>query len=139
MSQLSKRAAAALAAVCLSAVAPAFAPAFAQVPLGADMKLPPPDSVLNGVEITAPKTISRERYGVVDQLVNMSVKVPYSDLDMRSPAGIAELDKRVKLAANYVCDQLSAMYPVGSPDDFYCAKQAIGDAQPQVIKAHGPG
>jgi UrcA family protein len=109
-----------------------------QGPIGPP-KPPPADSVLNGVEVTSPRTISRERYGLVSQEVNMSVKVPYDDLDMRTPAGVAELDKRVTEAARYVCGELQAMYPAGTPERFYCVKDAIGGAQPQVVKASAPG
>jgi UrcA family protein len=99
---------------------------------------PPADAVIGGVEgveITAPKIVERSRIGVVTSEVSMSVRVPYGDLDMRSPTGAAELDRRVAKAANYVCDQLEDRYPEGSPETFYCAKSAIADARPQVIKA----
>ena len=102
-------------------------------------KPPPADSLLSGVTVTAPKTIERNRDGVTSQIVSMSVHVPYGDLDMHSPAGVATLNQRVKDAANYVCGQLENMYPTGSPEEFYCAKQAIGDAMPQVIRASSPG
>ena len=100
---------------------------------------PPADSMLSGLTITAPRTVEQNRDGVTSQIVHMSVHVPYGDLDMRTPAGVAELSKRVKKAADYVCNQLQVMYPTGTPDDFYCAKQAVTDAQPQVIKASAPG
>ena len=67
------------------------------------------------------------------------MRVPYDDLDMRTPAGVAELDARVAKAAAYVCDQLDKQYPEGSPETFYCTKNAIAGAKPQVIKArNGP-
>ena len=102
-------------------------------------KQPPPDSMLSGLTVTAPRTIEQNRDGVTSQIVHMSVSVPYGDLDMRTAAGVAELNKRVKKAADYVCNQLEIMYPTGTPDDFYCAKQAVTDARPQVIKASAPG
>lgn len=102
-------------------------------------KQPPEDSLLSGLTVTAPRTIERNRDGVTSQIVHMSVSVPYKDLDMHTPAGVAELNNRVKKAADYVCRQLEIMYPTGTPDDFYCAKQAVTEAQPQVIKASAPG
>ena len=113
--------------------------AYADDPPPGPPKPPPADSVLSGVTVTAPKTIEQNRDGVTSQIVKMSVRVPYGDLDMRTPAGVATLNQRVREAANYVCGQLENMYPTGSPEEFYCAKQAIGDAQPQVIKASSPG
>jgi UrcA family protein len=91
------------------------------------------------VVVSPPKTIERSRYGVVSQMVNMSVSVPYNDLDMRSPAGVNELNRRVAEAADYVCGELEKMYPAGYPENFYCVKKAVGDAKPQVIKASAPG
>jgi len=68
--------------------------------------------------------------------MSLSVRVPYNDLDMHTPTGVAELDRRVSAAAAYVCAQLERKYPDGSPERFYCAKNAIAGAKPQVIKAH---
>ncbi len=84
--------------------------------------------------IEAPKFIERSRMGVVSQEVSMSVRVPFRDLDMRSAGGRAELDRRIKVAANYVCDQLDRRYPDGSPEAFYCTKAAIAGTKPQVVK-----
>ena len=111
------------------------ASATAEIPLGGAMKPPPEDSVLTGVTVSVPLTIKRERYGIVSQIVNMSVRVPYRDLDLRTAAGMAELDKRIVEAGAYVCHQLEVMYPVGSPDEYGCVKEAIGGAPPQVVLA----
>jgi UrcA family protein len=99
----------------------------------------PTPSDLSGVTVTAPRTIEQNRDGVTLQVVSMSVHVPYGDLDMHSAAGAAELDKRVTKAADYICNSLASMYPNGYPETFFCAKQAVSDAQPQLIKAKAPG
>jgi UrcA family protein len=99
----------------------------------------PPDSDLSGLTIVAPKTIDRTRYGVVTQEMSMSVSVSYADLDMRTPSGVAELDRRVNEAATLICSRLEIAYPNGSPERFFCVKRAVGDAGPQVIKARNEG
>jgi UrcA family protein len=109
--------------------------ALAEAPTGGQMKPPPEDSVLTGVTVSVPRTIHRERYGMVSQVVNMSVRVPYGDLDLQTPSGVAELDKRITEAGNYVCRQLEVMYQIGLPDAYGCVKEAIGGAQPQVVLA----
>ena len=135
MSQLaSKRILTGLAAAGLALSSVAYA---ADAPPGPPRPLPV-DSMLSGLTITAPRTIEKTRYGVVSQIVKMSVSVPYSDLDMHTAAGVETLNKRVKDAANYVCNELERMYPTGSPEEFYCAKQAVTEAQPQVVLARGP-
>ena len=98
--------------------------------------LPPPaDSTVGEVSIEAPKIIERSRLGVVTLEATMSVRVPYGDLDLKTPQGSAELDRRVRVAANSVCDQLERRYPEGSPERFWCTKNAIAGTRPQVIKA----
>ena len=87
------------------------------------------------VVITTPRTVEKNEDGVQLQEVKMSVHVPFGDLDMRTPAGVAELDKRVAKAADYVCKKLEYLYPQGQPETFDCAKNAVADAQPQLIKA----
>lgn len=97
---------------------------------------PPPAGVTVGeVIIEAPKVVERSRMGVVSMDVSMSVRVPFGDLDMHTPDGVTELNRRVVVAANYVCEQLDRKYPEGSPEKFYCAKEAVSGAKPQVIRA----
>jgi UrcA family protein len=102
---------------------------------GLALQPPPADAVVGEVTIEAPKVVERTRYGVVGQEILMSVRVSYADLNMQSADGAAELDRRIKVAANYVCQQLDRRYPEGAPELFYCAKNAVNGVKPQVIKA----
>jgi UrcA family protein len=102
---------------------------------GLPLQPPPADAVVGEVVIEAPKVVERQRYGTIGQEISMSVRVSYADLNMQSPDGAAELDRRVNVAANYVCEQLDRRYPEGAPEVFYCAKNAVNGAKPQVIKA----
>jgi UrcA family protein len=102
---------------------------------GLPLQPPPEGATVGEVIIEAPKIVERSRLGIVSAEVSMSVRVPYGDLDMRSADGAAELDRRIKVAADYVCDQLERRYPQGSPETFYCAKEAVRGTRPQVIKA----
>ncbi len=102
---------------------------------GLPLQPPPSDAVVGEVTIEAPKVVERTRYGVIGQEILMSVRVSYADLDMQSADGVAELDRRVNVAANYVCKQLDRRYPAGEPEAFYCAKNAVSGAKPQVIQA----
>lgn len=102
---------------------------------GLPLQPPPAGLTVGEVVIEAPKVVERQRYGTIGQEVLMSVRVSYADLDMATPDGVAELDRRVSEAAKYVCGQLDRRYPQGDPDSFYCAKNAVSDAKPQVIQA----
>jgi UrcA family protein len=87
------------------------------------------------VVVTTPRTVEKNEDGVQLQEVKMSVHVPFGDLDMQSTTGVAELNKRVAKAADYVCKRLEFLYPQGQPETFDCAKNAVADVQPQLIKA----
>lgn len=101
---------------------------------------PPPEGVTVGeVIIEAPKLRERSRLGVEIMDASMSVGVPFRDLDLKTSAGLAELDRRISLAAGYVCGQLERRYPEGSPETRACAREAVRDARPQVIRARNRG
>jgi UrcA family protein len=93
------------------------------------------DDPYGQVVVTTPRTVEKNEDGVWLQEVKMSVHVPYGDLDMQSTAGVAELNKRVAKAADYVCKKLEFLYPQGSPETFDCAKNAVADTEPQLVKA----
>jgi UrcA family protein len=96
---------------------------------------PKEDSTIGGVTVTAPKVIEQNRDGVTSSVLTMSVHVPYGDLNLHTPEGVAELNARVQKAAEYVCTRLSSQYPNGYPDDIGCEKDAVSNAGPQIVKA----
>ncbi len=101
---------------------------------------PPPEGVTVGeVIIEAPKLRERSRLGVEIMDASMSVAVPFADLDLATPGGVTELDRRVSAAADYVCKQLERRYPEGSPETRACAREAVRDARPQMIRARSRG
>lgn len=99
----------------------------------------PEGSVLEPLVVEPPKVIERTRYGVVLQEQTMSLRVPYDDLDMGSPAGVAELDRRVAEAAELICRRLEIALPEGSPERYFCEREAVRGARPQVIRARNSG
>jgi len=44
-------------------------------------------------------------------LVSASIPVPYSDLDFAREPDVAEMDRRIHVAARLVCEQLDRKYP----------------------------
>lgn len=101
---------------------------------------PPPQGVTVGeVIIEAPKLRERSRLGVEIMDASMSIAVPFGDLDLASPSGVAELNQRVVVAADYVCKQLERRYPEGSPETRACAREAVRDARPQMVRARNSG
>jgi UrcA family protein len=66
--------------------------------------------------------------------VVMSSRVSYADLDLAKPADVAALEKRIKEAANFVCDKLGKAYPDSGPDTKECAKRAADKALAEARK-----
>jgi len=100
--------------------------------------LPPPvDAAIDGVTVSVPRVVERTRYQSLISDVEISMLVPYGDLDLSTPAGVAELDERVAAAGRYGCEQLERMYRHGTPQRFDCVREAISEAQPQVNQARG--
>jgi UrcA family protein len=94
------------------------------------------------VEVTASRTIETKTTGrelssegwiapVVQ--VSLSSGVGYAGLDLSSNAGAAELEKRVKAAAQAVCKELSGKYPNAKTSEAECAKVAAANA---MVKVH---
>jgi UrcA family protein len=66
--------------------------------------------------------------------VVMSSRVSYADLDLAKPADVATLERRIKEAANYVCDKLGKAYPDSEPDTKECAQRAANKALAEARK-----
>ena len=71
--------------------------------------------------------------GIPIEQVALSRKVGFSDLTLSTPAGKAELDKRIKTVAEEACHQLSTLYPLESwdTDNRTCVADAIQNAMAQ--------
>lgn len=97
----------------------------------------PPAEVSELGEITVgpPRIVQRSIYGLMTKEMSMSLRVSYSDLDMRTPAGATELDRRLTEAAHLLCERLETAYPDSRPEHDTCVKEALGGAQPQVLLA----
>jgi UrcA family protein len=98
-------------------------------------QLAPDDPTVTTVEVTVPRVITGSRIGMPTTEYRMSKRVPYGDLDMATAAGVAELNRRVEEAADYVCDRLEQLNPAGEPEKYSCAREAVRDARPQVVAA----
>lgn len=82
------------------------------------------------------ETIGRTSSGARDELVSLSHRVTYTDLDLTKTADVATLQARVKEAAELGCRQLRRLYPL-SPQDPRCVRKATDSAMAQVRAATG--
>jgi UrcA family protein len=72
-------------------------------------------------------------FNVIDR-AKLSSRVKIADLDLRTHAGVMELQWRVTEAAQAVCKELAIRYPDGTPSEPQCAKTAAKDALATVRK-----
>ena len=92
------------------------------------------------IVITSPKVvherIGRSSNGAHEELISLSHRITYDDLDLSKTADLATLRNRVKDAAELGCQQLEKIYPL-SQHDPDCIKKAVGRAMPQIRAATG--
>jgi len=91
-----------------------------------------------GVTVTgsrvAKETIGNSTVGAPIEQISLSYRVSYSDLDLATSGGKAALDKRVRVAADAACKEVSRLYPDAKPGDTACAKAAVDAAMVEVRK-----
>ena len=67
--------------------------------------------------------------------VSMSYAVGYADLDLTRQDGRTELEERVRVAAEEICEFLTERYPSSQTSAAYCTRQALRDAMQRVQQA----
>lgn len=132
-----------LAAASFTVLCIPGAPAIAQVDSGSD------SNANEQITITAPQfSIKRTpvpdaaKHGfAVAQATSISQPVTYSDLDLSTPAGVKELEKRVTRTATDICRELNRRFPADlywsvtqfQPGRKYdCVQSAVKDAMAQI-------
>jgi UrcA family protein len=83
------------------------------------------------------EVIERSASGVTTQLITLTRRVSYRDLNLTIVAGENELTKRVNDTAKAACKELDDLYPLTrSPaESAACVKKATDDAMVQVRAA----
>ena len=67
--------------------------------------------------------------------VSLGYGVSTAGLDLASPSGVAELEKRVRDAAMAACREIGRQYPISTPTDEVCAEKAADRAMVKVREA----
>ncbi len=70
--------------------------------------------------------------------VEASTTVSYAGLDLASPAGQAQLARRIHSAAYHVCSRSSGSSLAEKLDELHCRTKAIADAQVRVAALTAP-
>jgi len=90
----------------------------------------------NAITVLAPRARTTERSGTtgapIQTLTAQSI-VYVDDLDLRTPAGRAEMKNRIEVAAKDACSWLDEVYPMAEPPGTgQCTSEAIKRTQDQV-------
>jgi UrcA family protein len=81
--------------------------------------------------------VGRTSSGVPIEQITLTRKVSFADLNLKTQAGAAELEKRVKDTAKSACDELDTLYPLTKSvaETATCVKKSTDDAMVMVRRA----
>jgi UrcA family protein len=91
------------------------------------------------ITVEAPRVVRREvgrtAVGGKLELITLTRRVNYADLDLTVDAQVTQLEKRVNDVARDACDELARVYPAPSAATRECVREAMEGAKPQVDAA----
>ena len=102
---------------------------------GAALAAEPLPTITIGAGVMAKAVVGTTTIGAPMEEVTITHRVSYSDLDLTTQTGAAELKARVKETANAACKQLDELYPLEEKNARECTSTAIAQASPQVENA----
>jgi len=96
---------------------------------------------LEDITVTSARlvTVGRSQIGGPKQEITISRGVVTDDLDLATPAGMAELEKRVKQVSEELCAELDRLYPLNEPQAADCARNAVKRTMADVKARTGGG
>jgi UrcA family protein len=96
------------------------------------------DSQLSQITVQATHDVQKKQVGmsytgIPIEEVSLTRHVGFSDLDLKTPAGKDELDKRIKTVAKEACEQIKKLYPLEQwdTDTRSCVADAVKGARVQ--------
>jgi len=113
----------------LAAVAAALA--LVDMPAVAQQK----DKDIAEVKIEATHMVQRvgtTSSGIPVELVQLTRRVNYSDLNLATHSGAVALEQRINDTAQEACKQLDKLYPLSAPAQVSCVKDAVAGAMSQA-------
>ncbi len=92
------------------------------------------------IVIEAPRVVRQQvgrspTTGAPVELISLSRRVSYADLDLQMHADVMELERRINDTAEEACMQLAELYPLGDTDMPTCVRQAVAGAMEQAEEA----
>jgi UrcA family protein len=91
------------------------------------------------ITVIAPRLVRQEvgrtNSGAPVEMISLTRRVDYKDLDLKQQVSVAELETRVKEVAEEACAQLARAYPLSDPQTPDCVKDAVQKAMVGVKAA----
>lgn len=90
--------------------------------------------------VVAPRLVRQEvgrepATGSPVELVSLTRRVSYSDLDLALHANVLELERRIEATAREACVQLARLFPLSDPKTPDCVAEAVAGARAQAQQA----
>jgi UrcA family protein len=90
--------------------------------------------------VVAPRLVRRQTArdsasGAPAELVSLTRRVSYSDLDLTRYADVRELDRRIETVAREACEQLAGVFPLSDSNTPDCVAEAVAGAKAQAERA----
>jgi UrcA family protein len=92
---------------------------------------------VEATRIVNTKVLGRTASGVPIVSLSLSYGVSVAGLNLATSAGAADLEKRVKDAAQAACKEISRQYPEATPSDAECTKVTADAAMVRVHELTG--
>jgi UrcA family protein len=96
------------------------------------------DNQMSQITVQAAHEVQKKQVGMTNtgipiEQVSLSRHVGFRDLDLTTPAGKEELDKRIKAVAKEACEQIEKLYPLEQweTDTRTCIADAVKGAMKQ--------
>lgn len=90
--------------------------------------------------VVAPRLVRKQAAregatGAPVELVSLTRRVAYADLDLTLHADVQELDRRIEAVAREACEQLARVFPLSDPATPDCVAEALKGAKSQAAEA----
>jgi UrcA family protein len=73
--------------------------------------------------------------GASEQIISISQRVSYADLNLASTAGSREMEERVRNTARTLCEKLDQKYPLSGVDVITCVRNTVSKSMADVRTA----
>ena len=91
------------------------------------------------VEIQAERVVrhevGRSSSGIPIELIQLTRRVGYGDLDLKKHSDVTELERRISATAEEACKTLADDYPLVAPNNPNCVKEATDGGMKQAEDA----